>query len=156
MVSTMSERSVSTVEVNVLAHATEDPAKVRKAALNLFQADAEPPPIEAEELTGYFGDPITALKLVIKHRKPATDLIANVFMCLNSLDRAAILDELPRRIDENKNLYLRLDKQKAYQGRMALSSQDAIRLKAKLHVPHGTDPAEALRAYLEGLPEEAA
>jgi len=156
MLSNMSERPVSTVELSVFAHATEDPAKVRQAALNLFPADAEPPPIEVEELTGYFGDPITALKLVVKHRKPATDLVANVFRGLSSLDRAALLDGLPGRIDENKNLYLRLDKQKAYQGRMALSSQDAIRLKAKLHVPHGADPAEALRAYLEELQEGAA
>ena len=152
----MSERPVSTVEVNVLVHATEDPAKVRKATLNIFPGDTEPPTIEAEEFNGYFGDPITALKLIVKHRKPATDLLANVFRGLNSLDRTALLSELPLRIDENKNLYVRLDKQKAYAGRMALSSQDSIRLKAKLHVPHGSDPAEALRAYLEGLQEEAA
>jgi len=151
----MSERPVSSVEVNALVHATEDPARVRKAVLNLFPADAEPPPFEAEELNGYFGDPITALRLVVKHRKPATDLVANVFRGLSSLDREALLSELPLRIDENKNLYVRLDKQRAFTGRMALSSSDSIKLKAKLHVPHGLDAAETLRAYLEFLQGDA-
>lgn len=137
------------MELTVLVHATEDEAKVRKAVLNLFPPGAEPPAFEATGLTGYFGDPLTPLKMTVKNRRPATELLVNIVRRLNSLDQAAFMDELPQRIDETKNLYIRLDKQKALRGLVALDVHDAIRVKAKLQVPHGVDPVEATRRYLE-------
>ena len=146
------ERPVKSVELTALIHATEDQAKVRKAMLNIVPADVEPPAFEAMSLSGYFNDPITALRMSLKNRRPSTDLIVGVFKRLSSLDQTALLDELPQRIDENKNLYIRLDKQRAYKGQVSLSAHDSIRLKAKLQVPHGGDPAETVRAYLETEP----
>jgi RNA binding exosome subunit len=143
------ERPVKSVELTALVHATEDQAKVRKAILNLVPADAEPPAFEAMSLTGYYNDPITALRMTLKNRRPSTDLVVGVFKRLNSLDQTTLLDELPQRIDENKNMYIRLDKQRACRGQVSLSAHDSIRLKAKLQVPHGGDPVEIVRAYLE-------
>jgi RNA binding exosome subunit len=143
------ERPVKSVELTALVHATEDQSKVRKAILNLVPADVDPPAFEATSLTGYYNDPITALRMSLKNRRPSTDLIVGVFKRLSSLDQTTLLDELPQRIDENKNLYIRLDKQRAYRSQVSLSAHDAIRLKAKLQVPHGSDPAETVQAYLE-------
>jgi RNA binding exosome subunit len=143
------ERPVKSVELTALVHATEDQAKVRKAILNLVPADAEPPAFEAKSLTGYYNDPITALRMTLKNRRPSTDLIIGVFKRLSSLDQTTLLDELPQRIDENKNLYIRLDKQRAYNKQVSLSAHDSIRLKAKLQVPHRGDPVEIVRSYLE-------
>jgi len=143
------DRLVNSVELTTLVHATEDEAKVRRAVLNLFPPGAEPSAFEAVSLTGYFGDPLTTLKMAVKNRRPATELLVNIVRRLNTLDQTALMDELPQRIDETKNLYIRLDKQKAFRGQVALDVHDAIRVKAKLHLPHGLDPVEVMRKYLE-------
>ena len=145
------ERVVQNVEVTALVHATEDESKVRKAVLNLLPPDIDPPAFEAVKLQGYYGDPITTLKLNVKHRRPATDLFEHIVRRLSSLDLQALLDELPQRIDESKNLYIRLDKQKAYTGKAVLETHDSIRVKARLRLPHKADPVESIRMYIESL-----
>ncbi|MBN2335915.1 hypothetical protein JXL21_10190 [Candidatus Bathyarchaeota archaeon] len=147
------ERTVRGVEITVLVHATEDESKVRKAVLNLFPAEVETPVFEATGLKGYFGEPITTLKVTVKHRRPATDLFDRVVLGLSSLDLQALLDELPQRIDETNNLYIRLDKQGAYLGKVRLEGHDAIRFKAKLHLPHKADPVEYMHEYIESVTE---
>jgi RNA binding exosome subunit len=143
------DRPVRSVELTALVHATEDDSKVRRAILNLFPPGAEPPAFEATALTGYFGDPITTLKVVVRNRRPAAELLANIVRRLSPLDQVTLVDELPLRMDETKNLYVRLDKQRALRGQVALDRRDAIRVKAKLQVPHGLDPVEAARRCLE-------
>jgi len=145
------ERLVQTVELTVLVHATEDESKVRKAVLNLLPPDIYPPAFEAVKLEGYYGDPITVLKLNLKHRKPATELLEHIVRQLSSLDITSLLDLLPQYIDESKNLYMRLDKQKAYTGKVVLERHDSIRVKARLRLPHKADPVESIRMYVESL-----
>ena len=145
------ERLVKTVELTVLVHATEDESKVRRAVLNLLPPDSYPPAFEAVKLEGYYGDPITVLKLNFKHRKPATELFEHIVRRLSSLDTSSLLDLLPQYIDESKNLYMRLDKQKAYIGKVVLERHDSIRVKARLRLPHKADPVESIRMYVESL-----
>jgi len=145
------ERVVQSVEVTALVHATEDESKVRKAVLSLLPPAVDLPAFEAVKLQGYYGDPITALKLNVKHRKPATELLGYIVRRLSSLDIQTLLDELPQRIDESKNLYIRLDKQKAYTGKAVLERHDSIRVKARLRLPHKADPVESIRVYIESL-----
>ncbi len=145
------ERMVHTVELTVLVHATEDESKVRKAVLNLLPSDIYPPAFESVKLKGYFGDPITVLKLNVKHRKPATELLGHMVKRLSSLDVTSLLDDLAQHIDESRNLYMRLDKQKAYTGKVVLERHDSIRVKARLRLPHKADPMESIRTYIESL-----
>lgn len=145
------ERVVQRVEMTVLVHATEDESKVRKAIMNLLPPGIDPPAFEAIKLQGYYGDPITTLKLNVKHRRPATELLDHIVKRLSSLDLQTLLDELPQRIDESKNLYIRLDKQKAYTGKAVLETHDSIRVKARLRLPHKADPVESIRMYIESL-----
>jgi hypothetical protein len=145
------ERRVQRVEVTALVHATEDEPKVRKAVLNLLPPNIDPQAFEDVKLKGYYGDPITALKLNVKRRKPATELLEHLVKRLSSLDLQTLLDELPQRIDESKNLYIRLDKQKAYTGKAVLERHDSIRIKARLQLPHKADPVESIRMYIESL-----
>jgi RNA binding exosome subunit len=145
------ERLVQRVEVTALVHATEDESKVRKAVLNLLPSNIDPQAFEEVRLKGYYGDPITALKLNVKRRKPATELLEHIVKRLSSLDLQTLLDELPQRIDESKNLYIRLDKQKAYTGKAVLERHDSIRIKARLQLPHNADPVESIRTYIESL-----
>lgn len=147
-----SQRIVRKAEINVFIHATEDRAKVLKAVHNLFPSDTELPTYTEINLEGYFGDPITTLSFVVKNRRLATELFENIMAKLSSLDYVTLMDELPQRIDETKNLYIRLDKQKAYLGKIILERHDALRMKFSLIVPHKGDPAQIVKEYLEENP----
>jgi RNA binding exosome subunit len=147
-----SQRIVRRAEINVLIHATEDRAKIIKAVHNLFPTDAELPNYAETNLEGYFGDPITTLSFVVKNRRPATELFESIVAKLSSLDYVTLMDELPQRIDETKNLYIRIDKQKAYLGKIVLERHDALRVKFSIIVPHKADPAEIVKEYLEENP----
>lgn len=143
------QRMIRQAEISVFKHATEDRAKVLKAVRNIFPRDAEFPSYNETVLDGYFGDPIVTLFFLVKNRRPATELFDYIIQNLSSLDYVSLLDELPQRIDETKNLYLRFDKQKAFLGKFAFEKHDPIRVKFSLLVPHKVDPAEHLREYLE-------
>jgi RNA binding exosome subunit len=143
------QRKVRQIELSVFIHATEDRTKVLQAVRNLFPPEAEFPNYKETNLEGVFGDPITSLYFVEKHRRPATEVFDYMIGKLSSLDFVTLLDELPQRIDDSKNLYIRFDKQKAYLGKAVLEHHDSIRVKVSLIVPHKSDPAEIMKEYLE-------
>ena len=145
------QRIVRQVELSVFIYATEDRAKVIKAVHNMFPKDSEIPSYSESDLDGYFGDPIITLQFVEKHRRPASELFNNIIRNLSSLDYLILLDELPQRIDETKNLYIRFDKQKALLGKLVLEHHDPVKVKISLMVPHKADPAKVLREYMEEL-----
>lgn len=149
MVNLRSNRIVRQVDISVFKHATEDRTKVLKSVRNLFPKNIEFPNYTETNLQGYFGDPITTLHIQVKHRKPATELFDYIIENLSSHDYVSLVDELQQRIDKTKNLYLRLDKQMAYNGKVRLERHDSIRVKVSLLVPHKMDPIEVLRKYLE-------
>jgi RNA binding exosome subunit len=132
-------------------HATEDRAKVLKAVWNLFPRDAEFPNYSETKLNGFFGDPITTMRFIVKHRRPATELLEQIIQNLSSLDYFTLLDELPQRFDDTKNMYLRFDKQKAFLGKLLLDRHDAIRLKISFLIPHKADPAEVIKEHMEKI-----
>ncbi|MCW4049601.1 MAG: hypothetical protein NWE89_07665 [Candidatus Bathyarchaeota archaeon] len=145
------ERMVRSIEFTVLAHATEDESKVKKAVLNLFPEGIDVPDFTRTKLQGYFGDPIVSLKLVERHRRLASELFDHILRNLFSLELTALIDELPQRIDDSRNLYMRFDKQKAHQGKLVFNIHDAIRVKTKLQLPHKSDPVEVMRSYIQTL-----
>jgi RNA binding exosome subunit len=149
LVNLISKRIARQVEISVFIHSTEDRTKVLKSVRNLFPKNIEFPTYSETKLLGYFGDPITTIRFLIKHRKPATELFSNIVEKLSSLDFLSLVEELPQRIDASKNLYLRLDKQMAYKGKVRLEKHDSIRVKVSLHIPHKMDPTDIVKKYLE-------
>jgi RNA binding exosome subunit len=148
------ERLIKSIEVTALVHATEDESKVRKALINLLPRNVEIPTIQSTKLDGYYGDPITTFKFVIKNKKPASEIFDFLISELSSIDLDTLLRELPKRMDETKNLYIRIDKQKAYQGRIILQRHDALRLKIKLQLPYKADPVTMMHKYIENITSE--
>jgi RNA binding exosome subunit len=144
-------RPVRYVELTTLKHATEDSEKVLRAVHNLFPLGADIPVVKETILKGLFGDPIVSVKLEITNIKSASDFLDHVIKSLNSLDFTNLIDQLPQRIDESKNLYIRFDKQKAYQGKTVLDMHDAIRVKFRLQLPHGSNPIKAMTKYIEEI-----
>ena len=149
------QRPVQHLEITALVHATEDTERVEKAVSNLFPEDVEVSPYEAIKLEGVFGDSLTMLKWVLKNRRPATETFNNMLRGLNSLDLDQVLETLSDRIDENKNMYMRLDKQKAAIGVTKLGNRDSIRVKARLLVLHKADPVKRMQDHIQGLTQDA-
>lgn len=142
-------RTVQRVVITVFVHATEDQLKIKKAVQNLFPPDIKIKSFEENHLKGYFGDPIILLKLVISNRRPATELFDNIITSLSSLDADYLINELEQRIDESRNLYIRLDKQKAFQEKITFNTHDSIRLKIKLHLPHKSNTVKMMEQYIQ-------
>ncbi len=149
------QRPVQHIEITTFVHATEDHVKVVKAVSNLFPKDIDVPPYEEVKLTGYFGDPLVMLKWVLKNRRPATEVVNTIILGFSSIDSLELVESLPSRIDENKNMYMRLDKQKAFTGGIRLENHDPIRIKARLLVPHKADPVKLMYDHIQELTQDA-
>ena len=149
------QRLIQHLEITTFVHSTEDHVKVVKAVSNLFPESTDSPPYEQVKLTGIFGDSISMLKWVIKNRRPATEVMDNVIRGLSSMDLLELSESLGLRIDENKNFYLRLDKQKAFTGVIKIEKHDPIRLKARMLIPHKEDPIRLMYDHIQELTQDA-
>lgn len=132
------------VDIRAFCYATEDEERVVRALRTLLPEDVE---IDREETEGHTGDRI----LVFSARVENADGIRHVFdQVRRAEDFDTIVDELDERIDDDCSLFLRLDKQAAYQGRVALG--DGITLRAKVEAYPAKHDA-AVENAREGLSE---
>lgn len=145
---------VREVEVSAFSHATEDEDKVEKAMKNLLPEENRDLWLTRKTLKGYHGDPITIVTGKVRTNKGATGVLQRVVQELSSLDQQRLLDELEERLDEGGNLYIRLDKQNAYLGKVRLLETDPVKMKFRLRLPHGKDRAEYVREIVNAIIRE--
>lgn len=114
------------IEFKAFCHSTENPDKVVSAMENAAQQELE---IESDEAEGYYGNQIIILESQIS-RNREMDLF------FDSLPQNVIqdlLDTLERRIDERCNFYFRLDKEKAFDGELALTEgENVVKVRARV------------------------
>ncbi len=124
---------VEYLEIEALVHATEDPSRVRRALRNLLpREERSEARIQEITLTGHYGNPIILMRMEFTSKK-AENIIRYVASRLSEEDRKKIARTLDLRIDEERNLYLRISKQCAYLDELMLDEGgDVIRLKVKL------------------------
>ena len=128
-------RRSSHVEISFIIHATEDPDKVLKAAKNILPEEyAEDVKYEKNVLTGYHKNPIIMIKTSIKEKIRAAALLKRILGKLEADDRALLSSGFRSHIDSKGSLYIRLDKQEAFLGRIKFCSVDPIRIKTKLNI----------------------
>jgi RNA binding exosome subunit len=142
------ERLAKAAEIRVFAYATEDEEKVKQAVKIIAPYEHI---FESQRLSGHFEDPIILLISKTKKKQDAIVLLANVINKLSSLDKQILLDELSNHLDPHGNLYIRLDKQKAYNGKLTLHENDPIRIKIKFQLPHKADPVVVIREQIINL-----
>ena len=147
----LKERPVKSVEVSVFSHATEDEEKVKHAIKRLFTLEPE---LEVQKLSGHYGDPITLLTMKVSARKESTEILDRIWRRLSSLDRETLNMELDKHVDKSGNLYIRLNKQKAYNGKIVLQENDPIRIKFNLQIPHKADPILVIREHLSRIEDK--
>ena len=136
---------VRSLEARVFIHATEDRDKVLAALRNVVGSAR----IEEEVLKGYFGNPIDVVTAVVDGER-AEDVVSRVLGGLSEADRAFLLATLEDRVGRGGSLHIRLDKQKAYLGRLALSdSDDVIKLQVRLRLK-GREGLAELERLIKG------
>ncbi|WP_174589845.1 RNA-binding domain-containing protein [Methanocella conradii] len=111
------------------SHATEDVSRVRQALANVLPPDT---PIEEEETKGYFDNPITVLTARLE-KKAAEGYVKFLKSRLFQADLKELVKELPERVTDDCDFYLKLSKQDAYLGDVRLTyAEDAIAIRAKV------------------------
>ncbi|MEN2999892.1 MAG: RNA-binding domain-containing protein [Acidilobaceae archaeon] len=133
---------ISSVEARVYVHATERREKVLKALLEVFPPELrEKASIDAEELEGHHGNTIEVLTATLKEGEAAFRYLLSR---LDELDRARLKATLGARVDKGGDLFLRLSKQEAFLGRLALEDSDDV---VRVRFSFSGKREEALRAY---------
>jgi len=115
---------ISKVYLEAFSHATEDSERVKEAILNLAPTDIREriSKLLITEITyGHYGNPIIIYKLNITEKALASKLGVHLLFRLNEEDKRELFRTLNLRLDHKRNMYLRLDKQKAFLGEIRLS-----------------------------------
>jgi RNA binding exosome subunit len=144
---------ILSVEISVIAHATEDPVKVSQALRNVLpnsiSSDAK---VTTQHLQGHHGNPIKILKTNLKKRKMIDQFFDHLLTRLDSDDLESITKNIDTHMDEDGNLYIRINKQAAYMGELQSKQEDPIRIKVKLvhELGKGKPPIELVKELMEG------
>ncbi|MFQ5908076.1 MAG: RNA-binding domain-containing protein [Thermoplasmata archaeon] len=134
------------LDFRVHVHATEEEDRVRRALA--FVSGVEDP--SANQTEGHHGNPITVLTATLSR---AADIQSFWGRVKAEGQLAPIVSELEHRIDGDGRLFLRFDKQEAYEGRLKLvRHDDVVSVKGKVAAyPARRERAlEVARSYLEG------
>lgn len=124
-----SKTPIGYINVRAFAHATEDPEKVLTAIRNTLPKElGENAIFQKTSLTGHHKNPIILFetKLTDKQHLPAA--LEKIAAGLSSIDKETLDSEIKLHL-EKRNLYLRFNKQSAYQGELRFSSNDPIHFK---------------------------
>lgn len=125
-----SESGPVRLEMQASVHATEDEAKVRQAIENLFPGDVRNTlEFNITTLRGHYHNPIIRIVTQLTEPLHIEQTLTAIGQQLPSEDCREIEATLASRINQKGQLFLRLNKQEAYQGRVRLINRgDSIRL----------------------------
>lgn len=129
------------------AHTTEDVSRVKQALENVLPPET---PIEEEETIGYFNNPIHILSARLE-KKAAEKYMDFLRARLPDQDLRDLIEEIPERVSESCDFYLKLSKQDAYLGDVRTSyAEDVIAMRARIAAyPAKREPCiQAMKEYL--------
>ncbi len=117
----------SSLDISILAHATEDDNKIIQYILEYFEKSSTSKQIKIVKTEGHWKNPITRINITL------TKYIDNYFEILMN-ELKGIYGEieidlyLKNNVDEKGSIYVRLDKQKFCLGKVRLSDNDSVRI----------------------------
>ena len=124
-----SKTPLAYIDVRVFAHATEDPEKVLTAVRNALPAQlAENAVFQKTTLTGHHENPIILIETKLADRQALPAALEKIGAGLTSLDKETLASEMKLHLEKG-NLYLRFDKQSAYQNALRFAQNDPIHFK---------------------------
>jgi len=122
---------IACVDISFFAYATEDENKVVEAVRHLLPAaQVENIVFNKSSLRGHHGNPITLYETRIKEKETVRAVVENLSSGLSPLDKESLLREVELHVEKG-NLYLRFDKQAAFQGKFKLGVSDPIRVRLR-------------------------
>jgi len=139
---------IRAIELSAISHATEDLGRVYSALRNVSSEEiAKRAGISRQDLKGHHGNPITTLMMRIRGTDLMESFAQRLASRLSDGDKRLLSVEFRKYTDTDGNLYIRLDKQAAFLGRLSLKQEDPIRIRMKLEIrPRTLDQmSEALR-----------
>jgi hypothetical protein len=122
---------VSTIEVSLFVHATEDLDKVMESLKNVLGDNIANVSFHRDDLQGHYGNPIIFLKAKIREDALLKGIMEALAERIENADRGYLLPNAERCTDDKGIFFLRLDKQAAYLGRIAASQADPIHIKIR-------------------------
>jgi RNA binding exosome subunit len=113
----------------VFAHATEDAEKVLAGVRNILPVElGESAVFKNTQLTGHHGNPIVLFETKLTDKQALPGVLRKIGAGLPVLDKETLGSALKLHL-EKRNLYLRFDKQFAFQGEVRFSQNDPIHFK---------------------------
>lgn len=146
----MRKIAISRITITTHCHATEDVEKVKQALLNILPQNLRDRiSVGQETLYGYHGNPIIRFKIVLEGDE-AVEALKYLLKMLRETDKNLIINTIDIRYDKKSNeLFIRLGKQEAYMGNIAIyDGDDAIRVSISFSIEKSLN---AVRNLLENL-----
>ena len=127
-----SSRTIQTVEISTIAHATDDLDKVQTVLTRLI-----PDTLKGRQLftrryiQGHYGNPIVTFEARLAKPSEIDEFTTFFLGQLSNKDKLAIQRDLKLHSDDDGNLYIRIDKQQTFRGIIQLGGEDPIRVRMK-------------------------
>ena len=127
-----SNRTIQTVEISTIAHATDDLDKVQTVLTRLI-----PDTLKGRQLftrryiQGHYGNPIVTFEARLTKPSEIDEFTTFILSQLSSKDKLAIQRDLKLHSDDDGNLYIRIDKEQTFRGIVQLGEEDPIRVRMK-------------------------
>ena len=133
------------IDVRVFAHATEDPEKVLTAVRNILPEElSESIVFQKTSLKGHHGNPIMLCRIKLTDKQALPTALKKIGAGLATLDKEALEMNMKLHLEKG-NLYLRFDKQSAYQNEVRFSQNDPIHFKIHFKNRTATEIVEICR-----------
>ena len=137
---------IAYIDIRVFAHATEDTEKVLSAVRNVLSTEmVDKVVFKKTNLKGHYANPIILVETRIK-KKDAQGLFEKLASGLSSLDRELLKKKIIQHLKRG-NLFIRLDKQSAYQGELRLCSTDPIHLQIHFRKSSSEEIVETCKKF---------
>jgi hypothetical protein len=138
---------IAYIDVRVFAHATEDLDKVLTAARSILPPEQVNTVIFRKSgLTGHHGNPIILIESRIKDKHVAQAVLEKLASGLSMMDKELLGKEIAEHLEKG-NLYLRIDKQSAFQSFSRLSTSDSIHLRVHFKKHTSEEVVETCRKF---------
>ncbi|MFQ6134780.1 MAG: RNA-binding domain-containing protein [Nitrososphaerales archaeon] len=124
----MKKSSLASAEVKFFVHATEDEERVLKTVSEVLRIPEEG--FERSKLEGHFGNPIVSFRVHLTGGD-ADRFAKGLAHLFDDHEKNRLLLDMASQMDKHGALYLRIDKQSLFAGRLVQSQVDAVRVKMK-------------------------
>jgi len=130
----LSMYAVQSVEISAIAHATDDLEKVQAALTTILPESLRGRQLFTRRyLEGHYRNPITTFEAKLTKPAEVEEFTTSFFRQLSKSEKLRIERDLALHSDPEGNLYVRLDKQRAFRGTVELGGEDPIRVRLKFN-----------------------